>query len=149
ARQRMPFRRFPGRLHAFDHPIAEDGPIGLTAIVVLAGRDIASASREVDLKYSRVVLLALLPGQAAEVGAHSAFAVIAHWMSGVIVQRRQGAIAVPEAQRLQPGIDQPFGLLPGLLVLGGAGARVLHLAVRPQNAAIGGDLIHMSLADAK
>ena len=84
--------------------------------VVLASRDVAGAAGEINLKDCRILFLPFLPGQAAEVAADVPLAVIAHGMRRVVTQGGQRLTAVPETERLEPWIDQPFRRLCGSFI---------------------------------
>ncbi len=64
------------------------------------------------------------------------------------MQGCQGLLVVPETERLQPRIDQPFRLGLDSWVFGGAVTDLFHLAVHTDNTAIRGDFLHLCLADA-
>src|SRR5262249_39920236 len=93
-------RRAPGGFHRRVDAVAEDGPVLVSAVVGFAGRDVAAAAGEINLKNLRLLVLAFLPRQATEIAADPAVPVVAHRMRGVITQRGQRLGAVPEAQRL-------------------------------------------------
>src|SRR5438132_164757 len=67
------------------------------------------------------------------------------WLSSAPSER---APVVPEAEGLEPGIDQPFGLGAGLRVGRRAAAPVLDLAVVTEDAAVRSDFFNLALADA-
>src|SRR5581483_11107515 len=145
APDREPLRCLPGRLHAGNHAVAQDGPVPRSAIVVFAGRDVAGTAREVNLQDAGVFLLSLLPSQAAEVAANTALAVMAHGVRRIVTEGGQGSVRVPEAQGLEPWINQAFGRGAGLLILGAATPPVLHLAVGAEHPTVGCDVMDSSL----
>ena len=65
-----------------------------------------------------------------------------------MVQGQERLVAVPEAQRLEPGVDGPLGRLASLMARRGGHAIVHDLPVREYIATVRGHLLHLRLADA-
>src|SRR5690606_36348880 len=76
------------------------------AVVVLAGRYVATGTRRIDLMHFRQLALAALPREARKVARYPARRPIAHRMNREDAQRADRRITIPEAERLQVGIDQ-------------------------------------------
>jgi hypothetical protein len=119
------------------------------AVVVFAGGNIAAAARNVDLQHLRIVALAALAGQADEIRGHAAAAVIAHRMRRITADRDHGLLSVPEAQGLEPRVDDALGLGTNRRIPSGAHATEAGFAVIAQVAAVGRYLLHLCLADAQ
>src|SRR5271169_4906506 len=62
SRQRVAPRCLPGRLHRPVDAVAQQRPLVVLPVVVLAGIEVAGAAGEIDLEDLGVVLLGLLPG---------------------------------------------------------------------------------------
>ena len=138
----------PGLRHGCLEAGREHLAVFRRAVVVLPRGDIAAATRDVDLRHVRQGLLPSPASHAHEVGRDASLAVVAHRMNRVVAQGQEGLFAVPEAQRLEPGVDGPLGGLVGPGVARCAGAVVQDGAVRQDIAAVGGDLVDPRLADA-
>ena len=119
------------------------------AVVVLARGDVAAASRDVDLRHPRQTPLPGPASQPDEVGRDPAPPVVAHRVDRVVAQGQERLVAVPEAQRLEPGVDGPLRGVVGGRVVRGARAVVRRWSRRADITAVRGDLLHPRLADAE
>src|SRR5581483_4829296 len=107
--KRLPLRVLPRGGHRLIDALGEDGAIAGAAVVVLARGDVAAASRGVHLRDPRLVRLPALAGQADEIRGDAAAAVVTHRVRRVTTEGQERFLAVPEAQRLEPGVDGAFG----------------------------------------
>ena len=77
------------------------------AIVVLARRDVPRGPGEIHVLAVRVGRLRALPGQANILARHGPLPVMAHRVTGVIVQRGDARLSIVEGHRFQKRVDQP------------------------------------------
>ena len=139
-------RRGDRRLHAGEQTLGQARAGFRRAVVVLARRDVAGASGEVDLE-DAFLLLQPLPGHADEVVARAAVAIVALRMRGVVVQPDDRPLAPGEGDRLQKRVDEPFRRGLEFRVGGGAESRA-DLAVGQGNSPRGGHPLDLGLARA-
>ena len=81
-----------------------------STVVVFAGRHVARGAIEMHVGHSRQFPGAHLAGHADKVVAHLALAVVALRMRGVVRERSQRRLAVPEADRPHQRVDRALGL---------------------------------------
>jgi len=75
-------------------------------------------------------LRALFAGEPGKIARDHPIAVEAHRVRGVVVQRGEFAVAIPEADRLEHGIDRALGHLTEGVILRRAVADKGHAAIR-------------------
>ena len=146
--QRLLFRVRQGLLHPVGQPLGEHHAVLLVAVVVLARADVPPGAVEVDVQGLGDRLAADEPGDAGEVGAGDAGPVIALRVAGVVAEHRDRPVPVPEREQRHLRVDDALRLGPEGGVLGRGVADRADLAVRPEDAAVGRDLLHLGDAPA-
>ena len=81
----------PGILHRRMKSFRQDGPVLRRAVVVFAGRYVATAPGSIDLKNAGVVLLPHSTRSAHKIGAHFAAPVVTHRVRGVRMKPKLAA----------------------------------------------------------
>ena len=141
----MAFRRLFGSDHGVVDAAGEQLAVVGDAVVVLAGGHVPGAAGEVEVRHPglRGPPVPRLPH---ELRVHHAGAVHAGGVHGVVVRGGQRLILVPESDRLQHRVDQPFGCGAHHRVARPGQAHGPHGAVLSDQAPVGGDAVHPRLA---
>src|SRR5262249_23038703 len=113
--------------HTCVDALREQKPIRPAAVVVLARGDVAGAACEIDVRRS-ILLRPRFAGEPDEITRHLTIAVVAHRMRRIEMQRCELLITVPNANGLEPRIDETFRLRAKLGVFAGAAAPSRELA---------------------
>src|SRR5204862_5539631 len=88
------------------------------------------------------------PGDPGEVGTGDTRPVVALRVARVVTEHRDRLLPVPEREHGHLGVDDALRFGPELGILGRGVADGTDLAVRPEDAAVGRDLLHLGDAPA-
>ena len=118
-----------------------------TAIVVLASAYVACGAREVNVRATRFILLALLTGEPRIITAYMSLTIMAHRMAGIVMAGKNFLGTIVKRHRLQHRVYQTFWKRDQLRVLARATPHLGDLAIGTNgNPAIASHLFHFALA---
>src|SRR5207247_1794996 len=113
------------------------------------GADVASGAIEVNVQRGRHCQLPKKAGHARKIRIRYAGAVVTLWMRRVIAQNGQRFFAVPEAHQGNHGINGSLGLGSQGRIGAGRVADGTHFSIRPEDAAVRGNLLDTSFTEAE
>ncbi len=145
----LALRAFPSPAHSIGQPFGQRQTVLRRTVVVLARANVAACAGEMNVQGGGDGQLAEETGQPRKVRIGQPSAVVALGVRGVVAQDGHGPLTVPQADQGKGGVNRALRLGADRRVFGRRPASGPDFAVRPQDAPVGGDLIHPSLAQAK
>ena len=146
---RLALRALPCAAHSIRQPLGQHQTVLRRTIIVFARADVAPCAGEMNVQGRGHGQLAEETGQARKVGIGQAGSVIALRVRGVVAQDDYGPLTVPKADEGKDWVNGALRFSANRRVLGRRPAGGPDFAVRPQDAPVGGDLLHASLAQAQ